>query len=105
GATCVLTFFAVVAALGILLVIAALGGPPLTWPVVRVTTVVTVAVAVPLTQYSQHLIRKLRASRRDLKDVTSRLAIALHNAEQSGRAKSAFLANMSHELRTPLNAI
>jgi signal transduction histidine kinase len=105
GATFVLAFVAVIAALGILLVIAALGGPPLTWTVVRVTTVVTVTVAVPIILYSQHLIRKLRASRRDLKDVTSRLAIALQNAEQSGQAKSSFLANMSHELRTPLNAI
>jgi signal transduction histidine kinase len=105
GATFVLAFVAVIAALGILLVIAALGGPALTWTVARVTTVVTVTVAVPIIRYSQHLIRKLRASRHDLKEVTSRLAIALQNAEQAGRAKSTFLANMSHELRTPLNAI
>jgi light-regulated signal transduction histidine kinase (bacteriophytochrome) len=32
-------------------------------------------------------------------------ALALHYAEELGRAKSQLLANMSHELRTPLNAI
>jgi signal transduction histidine kinase len=104
-ATAVLTLAAVAAALATLLAIAALGGPPVTRTVTGVTILVTAIVATPLTLYSQQLIRKLRASRQALKDVTARLAVALDHAEQASRAKSAFVANMSHELRTPLNAI
>ena len=33
------------------------------------------------------------------------LSIALEEANQANKAKTAFLANMSHEIRTPLNAI
>jgi PAS domain S-box-containing protein len=46
-----------------------------------------------------------------LRDITERLKIekelkvALQEAENATRAKSAFLANTSHEIRTPLNAI
>jgi PAS domain S-box-containing protein len=36
---------------------------------------------------------------------TAELAVALDQAEESDRLKSAFLATMSHELRTPLNSI
>jgi signal transduction histidine kinase len=104
-ATSVLTLVAILAALGTLLVLAALGGPAVTWSVVRTATVVTVVVAAPIVLYSQVIIRKLRTSRRALKDVTSRFAVALDHAEQANSAKSTFLANMSHELRTPLNAI
>ncbi|HAS6211660.1 CHASE domain-containing protein [Vibrio parahaemolyticus] len=46
-----------------------------------------------------------------LRDITERLkaeqklTVALRDAENATRAKSAFLANTSHEIRTPLNAI
>ena len=33
------------------------------------------------------------------------LSIALEEANQGNKAKTAFLANMSHEIRTPMNAI
>jgi signal transduction histidine kinase len=104
-ATCVLTGVAVIAALGTLWLIAAAGGPPVTGVVIWIASTVTVVVAAPIILYSQHMIGRLRASRRALKDLTSRLAVAVDHAEQANRAKSAFLANMSHELRTPLNAI
>ena len=51
------------------------------------------------------MIAELGRSRSDLRDMARRLAIAVEEAEEASRAKSAFLANMSHELRTPLNAI
>jgi signal transduction histidine kinase len=105
GATAALTAAAVIAALGTLLLIDALGGPPLSWAVAATAVTVTIVVALPIILYSQYMIRKLRASRRALKDVTTRLAVAVDDAEQASRAKSTFLANMSHELRTPLNAI
>ena len=104
-ATTVLTAIAAIAALGVLLIGAMLGGPPVTWTVAITAIAVTFVVATPIVLYSQYMIRKLRDSRRALKDVTSRLAVAVDNAEQGNRAKSTFLANMSHELRTPLNAI
>jgi signal transduction histidine kinase len=65
----------------------------------------TVAVASPLILYSRYVIAQLKKSRRQLAEMSCHLAVAVDEAEQASRAKSAFLANMSHELRTPLNAI
>ena len=65
----------------------------------------TLAVASPLILYSRYVIAQLKKSRRQLAEMSCHLAIAVDEAEQASRAKSAFLANMSHELRTPLNAI
>jgi signal transduction histidine kinase/CheY-like chemotaxis protein len=41
----------------------------------------------------------------ELTRVNTQLLVAMEQAQQAARAKSAFLASMSHELRTPLNAI
>jgi signal transduction histidine kinase/ActR/RegA family two-component response regulator len=38
-------------------------------------------------------------------DAVAGLRLAMEQAEQASRAKSAFLANMSHEIRTPMNGI
>lgn len=40
-----------------------------------------------------------------IKEAENKLTIALRQAEESDRLKSAFLANMSHEIRTPMNGI
>ncbi|BAX78609.1 ABC transporter substrate-binding protein [Labilibaculum antarcticum] len=40
-----------------------------------------------------------------IKAVEYKLTLALQQAEESDRLKSAFLANMSHEIRTPMNGI
>jgi signal transduction histidine kinase len=68
-------------------------------------TAITILTGAPFIYYSQHIIRELKASRRTLTQMTEKLAVAFHNAEQANDAKSKFLANMSHELRTPLNAV
>ncbi len=65
----------------------------------------TLVVAAPLILYSRYAIAQLKKSRRQLAEMSCHLAMAVDEAEQTSRAKSAFLANMSHELRTPLNAI
>ena len=104
-ATLVLTVVTNAAALGTLELIALAGGPPVTRLVVIITCVVTIAVGAPIILYSQHMIGRLRTSRRALKALTTKLAVTLDHVEQASRAKSTFLANMSHELRTPLNAI
>ncbi len=44
-------------------------------------------------------------SRRNLGDLTEKLAVALDEAQAANEAKSRFFANANHELRTPLNAI
>lgn len=51
-----------------------------------------------LTNYQTHLEQLVSQKTADLE-------VALREAEDANRAKSAFMATMSHELRTPLNAI
>ncbi len=105
GTTAVLVALAVLLALGAHAVLAAARGGFYSWRFALDVAIVTVVVATPIVAYAQSIIRQLAASRRALKQMTERLAIAVDAAEQANVAKSQFLANMSHELRTPLNAI
>ncbi len=47
----------------------------------------------------------LQAVLADLKETKVQLEIALAEATEASRLKSAFLANMSHEIRTPMNGV
>ncbi|MCW5772405.1 MAG: HAMP domain-containing histidine kinase [Rhodospirillaceae bacterium] len=66
---------------------------------------VTLIVVTPIIVLAQIVIGQLGTSRRALRRLTERLAVAVDAAERANFAKTQFLANMSHELRTPLNAI
>jgi signal transduction histidine kinase len=79
--------------------------PLFTRPVLLCTLLVTLVVSTPMVYYSQILILRLMQSRRDLRALTTRLAVALDEAQAANEAKSRFFANANHELRTPLNAI
>ena len=105
GATAVLTGIAVVAALSLHVVIEYVLFSGADGTNLRAAAMVTVLVAAPICAYAQLLIRRLGASRKALRQMTERLALAVDRAEATNQAKSRFLANMSHELRTPLNAI
>ena len=69
------------------------------------TAMVTLGVGIPVIFYAQQVIRRLDQSKKQLREMTERLALASLEAESADTMKNQFLANMSHELRTPLNAI
>ena len=50
-------------------------------------------------------ITKQKEMMRELAQQRESLSVALEEANQANKAKTAFLANMSHEIRTPMNAI
>ncbi len=104
GSTAVLSGLAVVLAMLVHLALY-FDGAKLTRAAFLHVVIETLVVATPLILYSRYVIAQLKKSRRQLAEMSCHLAIAVDEAEQGSRAKSAFLANMSHELRTPLNAI
>jgi two-component system, cell cycle sensor histidine kinase PleC len=105
GASAVLVVVAILAAEAVHALILTVRGAPYQLQFVFEVAMVTLVVATPIIVYAQIIIRQLSRSRRAMKQMTERLAIAVDGAEEANRAKSQFLANMSHELRTPLNAI
>ena len=50
-------------------------------------------------------ITKQKEMMQELAQQRESLSVALEEANQANKAKTAFLANMSHEIRTPMNAI
>lgn len=80
------------------------GQVTLTW-VASTTAMVTLGVGAPVIFYAQQVIRRLDQSKKQLRVLMERLALASLEAQSADTMKSQFLANMSHELRTPLNAI
>jgi signal transduction histidine kinase len=82
------------------------------WPATIALSLVAVVLAetaasvgIPVIFYAQQVIRRLDQSKKQLREMTERLALASLEAESADTMKNQFLANMSHELRTPLNAI
>jgi two-component system, cell cycle sensor histidine kinase PleC len=104
-ATAVLVFSGIVFGELIHLAIWAFVHPLFNRSMLACATLVTVIVATPIIFRSQILIRRLVRSRRNLGDLTEKLAVALDEAQVANEAKSRFFANANHELRTPLNAI
>ncbi|MGH6982413.1 MAG: sensor histidine kinase, partial [Stellaceae bacterium] len=104
-ATAIMVFAGIVFGEIIHLVILVVAHPMFTRSMLACATLVTVVVSAPVLYRCQMLIRRLVQSRRELSDVTEKLAVALAEATEANEAKSRFFANANHELRTPLNAI
>jgi len=104
-ATAIMLFAGVVIGEIIHLIIMLVAHPLFTRSMLACATLVTVVITTPVLYRCQMLIRRLVQSRRELSDLTEKLAAALDKARDANEAKSRFFANANHELRTPLNAI
>jgi signal transduction histidine kinase/CheY-like chemotaxis protein/HPt (histidine-containing phosphotransfer) domain-containing protein len=104
-ATALLVGIAVLGAVLLFRLIAAMFGLAVGRDYLFTVVIATVLVATPIILYALDLVRYIRATSRDLKNMTEDLAAALEAAEKANAAKSEFLANMSHEIRTPMNGI
>jgi two-component system cell cycle sensor histidine kinase PleC len=104
-ATAALTVASVAVAELIHLIILMVAHPLFERATLRSSVAVTLVVATPIVYYSQLLIRRLVQSRRDLRALTEKFAVALDEAQAANETKLRFFANANHELRTPLNAI
>jgi signal transduction histidine kinase/CheY-like chemotaxis protein len=104
-ATLLLDVIAVFGAVVLFRIIGTVLGLPVGRDYLAAALVVTVLVATPIIVYALDLVRYVRATSRELKNMTEDLAKALEAAEKANAAKSEFLANMSHEIRTPMNGV
>jgi signal transduction histidine kinase len=105
GSTLVLTLLFVAGAIFLHWLVHLLDGKPIQVDTFAIRALETTLLAAPVFFYARSVIAAQIQSRAEMRDLSRRLAVAVDEAREASRAKSAFLANMSHELRTPLNAI
>ena len=105
GSTLALTLLFVAGAILLHWLVHLVDGKPIQLDTFVIRAIETALLAGPVFFYARSVIAAQAQSRAEMRDLSRRLAVAVDEAREASRAKSAFLANMSHELRTPLNAI